>query len=113
MTEFPGPTHLLGQPVPEFTTVDLAGGEVAFAEHPRLLLSFFNPYYPPCWTVLPALAEVSQEVAVAILVMVIKEAGVAGEHRARLAVLSRGGRPIGAGLVVGGVRRIYSLQGGG
>jgi len=84
LAEFPDPAQLVGQAAPEFTAVDLGGSEVVLAELPRpLLLAFFNPYCPPCWTTLPTLAEISREVAVAVLALVRDAGGLAGEHRAR------------------------------
>jgi thiol-disulfide isomerase/thioredoxin len=91
----PTPRDLLGGEAPRFSAEDLSGREVTFADLPRpLLLVFFNPDCPPCWDALPALAEISQEVAVAVLA-VVSEAGLAPFHRERFAgfVQARNGRP--------------------
>ena len=75
---------LVGVPAPDFVTHDLEGTEVRASELSRpLLLVFFNPGCPPCWEVLPGLAEISREVAVAVLAFVL-ETGLSPADRGRL-----------------------------
>lgn len=69
--ESPDPRELLGQPAPEFSSVDLEGNEVELGDLPQpLLLVFFEPRCPPCWDALPALAGLSGEVALGVVIKV-------------------------------------------
>ena len=80
----PSPRELLGQPAPEFTAVDLNGEEISFSGLPRpVLLVFFDPGCPPCWEILPLLGELSQNVAI-ILIVAAKEARISEVDRRRL-----------------------------
>jgi len=80
----PAPTGLLGQLATDFSALDLAGTEIALADLPRpLLVSFFNPDCPRCWEIMPALTSLSDEMAVA-LVVVVAEPPLPAAHRERL-----------------------------
>mgnify|MGYP005623641419 CR=1 FL=1 len=76
---------LLGAPAPDILALSLSGEPVVLADLSRpLLLVFFNPGCPPCWDALPALAEISRDVAVGVLAFV-GEPRLSPADRSRLA----------------------------
>ncbi len=86
----PSPRELLGRPAPEFTAVDLNGEEISFSGLPRpVLLVFFDPGCPPCWETLPLLGELSQNVAI-VLIVAAREARISEVDRRRLMEFVKG-----------------------
>lgn len=84
LVEVPSPKELLGQPAPDFETVDVKGTRITLAELPRpFLLVFFSLGCAPCWEILPMLGELSQEVTVALTAL-LGEAGLLEDDRERL-----------------------------
>lgn len=85
--EFPDPRDLLGQPAPEFSSVDLEEKEISLADLTLpLLLLFFNPECPLCWETLPALIGLLKHVkGVAVgLVILVREPRFSETYKRRL-----------------------------
>jgi hypothetical protein len=110
--KFPNPKELLGQLAPDFSSLDLAGKEIALSGVPRpLLLVFLSLGCSSCWEVLPTLEALFEEVAVS-LVVPVGEAGFSKADRERLKeFLEPGkGRPVTVLLAEGfSAFRIYKV----
>lgn len=65
-----GPWQFLGSTISLGEARTLEGEPVNLDEFPRpLLVLFFNPLCPPCWDALPGLVELSEAIAVVLVVL--------------------------------------------